>query len=85
MFKRPKPPLWPHRSAGFLDPWPSSSDRVLHAVLHSDAPSLRFDSPEAVESDRERRALSNDDHIAIAVLSLLGTSGVLIGWALFVQ
>jgi hypothetical protein len=78
-------PQWPRRSEGLLEPWASSSDRVLHAVLHSEEVSLRFDHIDLVESERERRApTSIDDQMAIAVLSLLGMSGVVIGWAIFV-
>jgi hypothetical protein len=85
MFKRSKPPLkWPGGSAGFLDAWSSTSDRVLHAVLH---PEVSIQPPIVsgrVESERKRRRTASfDDHMAIAVLALLGMSGVAIGWGLF--
>jgi hypothetical protein len=87
VFKRPKPPLqWPHGSPGFLDPWMSSSDRVLHTVLHRDARGLRSNVSELVEFERKRRGPSSvDDQMANVVLALLSASGVVIGWALFVS
>jgi hypothetical protein len=83
MYRRPKVPSeWPLRSEVLLEPWPSSSDRVLHAVLHSEEISLWFDP---VEPERKLRGPSSlDNQMAIALLSVLGMSGVVIGWALFV-
>jgi hypothetical protein len=68
MIKRPKPTLeWPRRSADLLDPKLSFSDRALRAVLR-----------------REVRGPTRfDDLMAAALVVLLGTVGLVIGWALF--
>jgi hypothetical protein len=88
MFKGPKPPLkWPRGFTSSLDLWSSSSDRVLHALLHRDGPSRRFNVRERVEFEGKLggRPSSIDDQMAGVVLALLGTSGVVTGWALFVS
>jgi hypothetical protein len=68
MIKRPKPTLeWQRRSADLLDPRPSFSDRTLRAVLRRGV----------------RGPTRFDDLMSAALVVLLGTAGLVIGWALF--
>lgn len=70
MIKQAKRPLDRARSsADFLEPWPSFSDRTLRAVLRREA----------------HVPTRFDDLMATAVVVLLGTVGLVIGWALFVS
>jgi hypothetical protein len=77
MFRRPKPPLqWPGGSVGFLDPWPSSSDRVLRVVMRVH----RSERGSARQSSS-----SIDDFMAAGVLAMLAGAGLIIPWFLFVS
>lgn len=85
MTERPRRPVaWPQGSAGSLDPWSPTLEDAPPAV-HRDA---RSTSSELTESGQEPSGRSGkllDDLLAVAVLALLGLSGIVFWWNLLVS
>jgi hypothetical protein len=89
MFRRPLV-LSPRRSAGFLAAWEAYdpkaasplSDYALHALLHRDVFDARSGYPTASRARKHHRYRTLDQAVAIAMLAVLGLSGLVIGWVL---